>query len=133
MKSNVALPDVARLGGPFARAVIEQQDDVAFLHAHHGDEVMGLIAIQWNHSAFAQRCINIEAWRALRWPGGSCGHSLRTFNLAMMSLLPFRLSEVEPFAAASCLSSLLEKNRSDERRVGKECVSTCRSRVEPYH
>src|SRR3546814_5266702 len=29
MKSNVALPDVARLGGPFARAVIEQQDDVA--------------------------------------------------------------------------------------------------------
>src|SRR3546814_7265878 len=84
MKSNVALPDVARLGGPFARAVIEQQDDVAFLNAHHGDEVMGLIAIQWNHRAFAQRRINIEAWRALRWPGGSCGHSLRTFNLAMM-------------------------------------------------
>src|SRR3546814_5725886 len=23
--------------------------------------------------------------------------------------------------------------RSAERRVGKECVSTCRSRVEPYH
>src|SRR3546814_6481893 len=61
MKSKVALPDVARLGRPFARAVIEQQDDVAFLHAHHGDEIMGLI-------------------------------------------------------------------RSEERRVGKECVSTCRSR-----
>src|SRR3546814_17772445 len=25
------------------------------------------------------------------------------------------------------------KNRSDERRVGKECVSTCRSRWWPYH
>src|SRR3546814_14614351 len=28
---------------------------------------------------------------------------------------------------ASCLS------RSEERRVGKECVSTCRSRWSPYH
>src|SRR3546814_18924987 len=24
-------------------------------------------------------------------------------------------------------------NRSEERRVGKECVSTCRSRWSPYH
>src|SRR3546814_12800768 len=27
----------------------------------------------------------------------------------------------------------LSKNRSEERRVGKECVSTCRSRWSPYH
>src|SRR3546814_4870572 len=27
----------------------------------------------------------------------------------------------------------LEANRSEERRVGKECVSTCRSRWSPYH
>src|SRR3546814_4258115 len=26
-----------------------------------------------------------------------------------------------------------EKSRSEERRVGKECVSTCRSRWSPYH
>src|SRR3546814_10326632 len=26
-----------------------------------------------------------------------------------------------------------ERNRSEERRVGKECVSTCRSRWSPYH
>src|SRR3546814_14551568 len=26
-----------------------------------------------------------------------------------------------------------EPDRSDERRVGKECVSTCRSRWSPYH
>src|SRR3546814_14883069 len=26
-----------------------------------------------------------------------------------------------------------ESNRSEERRVGKECVSTCRSRWSPYH
>src|SRR3546814_1198702 len=27
----------------------------------------------------------------------------------------------------------LRANRSEERRVGKECVSTCRSRWSPYH
>src|SRR3546814_11393822 len=27
----------------------------------------------------------------------------------------------------------LEADRSEERRVGKECVSTCRSRWSPYH
>ena len=27
----------------------------------------------------------------------------------------------------------LEKDRSEERRVGKECASTCRSRWSPYH
>src|SRR3546814_15743388 len=28
---------------------------------------------------------------------------------------------------------LLHRGRSEERRVGKECVSTCRSRWSPYH
>src|SRR3546814_10663376 len=27
----------------------------------------------------------------------------------------------------------LNRHRSEERRVGKECVSTCRSRWSPYH
>src|SRR3546814_11515875 len=31
----------------------------------------------------------------------------------------------------SCLSEPVES--SEERRVGKECVSTCRSRWSPYH
>src|SRR3546814_10028136 len=29
--------------------------------------------------------------------------------------------------------SVADKGRSEERRVGKECVSTCRSRWSPYH
>src|SRR3546814_18764453 len=29
--------------------------------------------------------------------------------------------------------SILGAHRSEERRVGKECVSTCRSRWSPYH
>src|SRR3546814_4427805 len=28
---------------------------------------------------------------------------------------------------------LKQRQRSEERRVGKECVSTCRSRWSPYH
>src|SRR3546814_7125499 len=31
------------------------------------------------------------------------------------------------------LSLLIAAHRSEERRVGKECVSTCRSRWSPYH
>src|SRR3546814_8117711 len=34
---------------------------------------------------------------------------------------------------AVCLLLLVTALRSEERRVGKECVSTCRSRWSPYH
>src|SRR3546814_1528769 len=35
--------------------------------------------------------------------------------------------------AAAQSSAPLRNRRSEERRVGKECVSTCRSRWSPYH
>src|SRR3546814_10320013 len=36
--------------------------------------------------------------------------------------------------AANCRMCLVDvEKRSEERRVGKECVSTCRSRWSPYH
>src|SRR3546814_18604186 len=38
-----------------------------------------------------------------------------------------------PLRSVSCLSRGDRKARSEERRVGKECVSTCRSRWSPYH
>src|SRR3546814_7913944 len=34
---------------------------------------------------------------------------------------------------ASYEAEVAKKKRSEERRVGKECVSTCRSRWSPYH
>src|SRR3546814_13361921 len=39
------------------------------------------------------------------------------------------------FGLASDTTPLQDQNltRSEERRVGKECVSTCRSRWSPYH
>src|SRR3546814_1526188 len=39
--------------------------------------------------------------------------------------------QVRVFHQAPAVGSL--RNRSEERRVGKECVSTCRSRWSPYH
>src|SRR3546814_3335717 len=33
----------------------------------------------------------------------------------------------------SLCGSIVRDSRSEERRVGKECVSTCRSRWSPYH
>src|SRR3546814_16667041 len=32
-----------------------------------------------------------------------------------------------------CRTGIWRRMRSEERRVGKECVSTCRSRWSPYH
>src|SRR3546814_9997966 len=55
------------------------------------------------------------------------------------------ISASRPFTAFTCLkaaarvlrtSSVCFRSaaaRSEERRVGKECVSTCRSRWSPYH
>src|SRR3546814_16965555 len=36
-------------------------------------------------------------------------------------------------AADAAFKEAREQIRSEERRVGKECVSTCRSRWSPYH
>src|SRR3546814_14285884 len=43
------------------------------------------------------------------------------------------LRRVEPLYGTSSHSFLPLTVRSEERRVGKECVSTCRSRWSPYH
>src|SRR3546814_11359575 len=43
-----------------------------------------------------------------------------------------KLRAMMPWIAANKLVDQT-KNRSEERRVGKECVSTCRSRWSPYH
>src|SRR3546814_15862761 len=42
-------------------------------------------------------------------------------------------SSLNPRKTLESIISLPLKVRSEERRVGKECVSTCRSRWSPYH
>src|SRR3546814_18224440 len=41
--------------------------------------------------------------------------------------------EVGDFIVVDDKSGTVNEIRSEERRVGKECVSTCRSRWSPYH
>src|SRR3546814_3376252 len=41
--------------------------------------------------------------------------------------------EGEPILGLSLNEAVEKMRRSEERRVGKECVSTCRSRWSPYH
>src|SRR3546814_20405771 len=83
---------------------------------------------------------------AQRHPGagnrGSAGAAIGLDDVAVDDDLPLaQLLHVDDSAQASpdktlnflCSSRLLALRRSEERRVGKECVSTCRSRWSPSH
>src|SRR3546814_3560615 len=50
-----------------------------------------------------------------------------------VEMLEQRLALIEGAEAARCTASGMAAMRSEERRVGKECVSTCRSRWSPDH
>src|SRR3546814_19699808 len=58
-------------------------------------------------------------------------------NLAVLVVLVIGVNRVLSGATVAgdvvTVASLLTVVRSEERRVGKECVSTCRSRWSPYH
>src|SRR3546814_2264228 len=72
--------------------------------------------------------------RRILTPEGWIGDGVVRFDAAGL------ICEVshEGFDPASAVGTLLPgvanvHTRSEERRVGKECVSTCRSRWSPYH
>src|SRR3546814_16494139 len=49
-------------------------------------------------------------------------------------VIPYWIAQVAgAILAAAVLYLVASGKRSEERRVGKECVSTCRSRWSPYH
>src|SRR3546814_11434101 len=48
-------------------------------------------------------------------------------------LIEFDGRKVEQFTFNNVVGAMAAKARSEERRVGQECVSTCRSRWSPTH
>src|SRR3546814_14104527 len=74
------------------------------------------------------------------WSSDVCSSDLRSFlasdwrSFALFGILVesfWRLFFF--FQGKSRPPIFLREGRSEERRVGKECVSTCRSRWSPYH
>src|SRR3546814_15607991 len=64
-----------------------------------------------------------------------CYQGFNTFHFRAQ-LIQAGLQQVDffyPFIELLVFLSQLPVLRSEERRVGKECVSTCRSRWSPYH
>ena len=62
--------------------------------------------------------------------------------MAMAALTPvsvfaagetFKIGGIGPMTGAAATYGAAVENRSEERRVGKECLRLCRSRWSPYH
>src|SRR3546814_1776993 len=67
------------------------------------------------------------------WSSDVCSSDLNHLDRQPFGQMPFLDDDdVRIFESGACLLHLARK-RSEERRVGKECVSTCRSRWSPYH
>ena len=72
------------------------------------------------------------------WPARMLDADISTYY-AELAILPVQWILSAVFIGAFRQMQIAEEhrlrleNRSEERRVGKECVSTCRSRWSPYH
>src|SRR3546814_19062467 len=73
-----------------------------------------------------------ETMLAARNPLGLLSEDMATGTRELWGNFPQTYSMVGLISSAMKLSKTWEE-RSEERRVGKECVSTCRSRWSPYH
>src|SRR3546814_17253543 len=72
--------------------------------------------------------------------GPKAFHAAENYVLALFQLYPNVYLHKTTRSAEKIFSMLMlhliplvQDGRSDERRVGKECVGTCRSRWSPYH
>src|SRR3546814_8636614 len=81
--------------------------------------------------------MRISDWSSDVCSSDLCGGSPAFTGSRLVSEAPapntgWRCARLNPLRSSQicCLGS---RRRSEERRVGKECVSTCRSRWSPYH
>src|SRR3546814_2326260 len=72
---------------------------------------------------------------SLRMVGGPGKESMLSTSIKMYGepRLLFPVPRQAFWPPPKVQSAVVEIERSEERRVGKECVSTCRSRWSPYH
>src|SRR3546814_11568233 len=82
----------------------------------------------WSKRA-ASRIANAIRQAALKDGAIDSGSGVKVFKREAFLRLPY-FDHMQRFMPALMLR---EGYRSEERRVGKECVSTCRSRWSPYH
>src|SRR3546814_5038933 len=68
------------------------------------------------------------------WSSDVCSSDLADCSaVSLVSFTPICSRCRRATSSSSCLGRRYTVFRSEERRVGKECVSTCRSRWSPYH
>src|SRR3546814_485211 len=76
--------------------------------------------------AFKPRLIDLGKWKYLTL-------GISVIYLVLAVVLPALALLIGAFRNFLYIPSITSIFRSEERRVGKECVSTCRSRWSPYH
>src|SRR3546814_11676438 len=107
----------------------------------NGPKIVGIAALIGDH-ARAEILTALMTGQALTATelAAVAGITKQTASAHLAKLLDAQLLAVETQGrhryfrlAERDVAQLLESLRSEERRVGKECVSTCRSRWSPYH
>src|SRR3546814_16910130 len=97
------------------------------IRKRHGDAVVGIegdVRSLDSHREAVARCV--ETFGKLDCLIGNAG--VWDYSTQLADIPDNGISE-----AFDEMFEIIVKGRSEERRVGKECVSTCRSRWSPYH
>src|SRR3546814_7905712 len=87
------------------------------------------------HRHILPRIHGQRSHRTLRIWSAGCSTGQEVYSLAIQlcnDMARWRGWRIE-ILATDISTAAIAQARSEERRVGKECVSTCRSRWSPYH
>src|SRR3546814_18094092 len=107
------------------RSIGAEQHEIVYFRILDSDRALHLVGngslpIQRRFQANdKRRAIDCLCWIAIA-PSAVIAEGLLSCTLLLAHLLQL---------LGGCITAI----RSEERRVGKECVSTCRSRGSPYH
>src|SRR3546814_3994459 len=86
----------------------------------------------WSLCVFFFKQKTAYEMRISDWSSDVCSSDLGSVFVAG-SLVKWLRDQMGWIDRAADTEAIARATRSEERRVGKECVSTCRSRWSPYH